>query len=391
VPPSLTNGNAVPKPLADVARSDQGVPVASGDADASALFDNTSGTQTSLTGASRSAGFDFDAPRQVSFYTLTSGKGDAASDPSAWVLEGSDDGTTWTVLDARSGESFAWRRQTRPFEVKDPGAYRHYRLEFTKGGDASTTLSEIELLSNRPVPANPLTATAQPADGRAGTTVPVQVTLANAGSSPLSGQVTAAAPSGWTVDPSSTAFGPIAPGGTQTVTLDVAIPAGTAEGGYPLKITASSSQGAARLTSNVQVIGSTIEFTPGTDAETPWLSDPGGSALDGAIHDGHGRYADNGAHFTYRFDIPADVTGGTLSLEIGNEFLVDASTDGQTWKEVLREPTEEHDLNNLEVRDLDLNSLRGSSRTLYVRVADAKPDDGWGGWLGHLKLAFDGA
>jgi predicted alpha-1,2-mannosidase len=391
VPPSITNGNAVPQPLADVARPDQGEAAASAGTDASALFDDTSGTQAAMAGSDRWAGFDFDAPREVSFYTLTSNKDDAASDPSAWVVKGSNDGTTWTVLDSRSGQAFDWRQQTRPFELQNPGTYAHYRIEFTKGGDASTSLAEMELLTSRPIPANPLSATATPASGRAGTTVPVQVTIANAGSTPVSGQVTASGPSGWTVDPASTGFGPIAGAGTQTVTLHVSIPAGAAEGGYPLKITASSSQGTARLTGNVQVIGDTIEFTPGTDAETPWLSDPGGSQLDGAVHDGHARFADNGSHFTYRFDIPADVTGGTLSLEIGNEFLVKVSSDDQNWRTVLQETTEEHDLNNLAVRDLDLNDLRGTSRTLYVRVEDSKPDDGWGGWLAHLKLAFNGA
>jgi hypothetical protein len=36
--------------------------------------------------------------------------------------------------------------------------------------------------------------------------------------------------------------------------------------------------------------------------------------------------------------------------------------------------------------ELDLNTLLGGSRTLYVRVGDSFPQDGWGGWLGHLKL-----
>ena len=74
VPPSITNGNAVPQPLADVARPDQGEAAASAGTDPSALFDDTSGTQAALTGSDRWAGFDFDAPRQVSFYTLTSNR-----------------------------------------------------------------------------------------------------------------------------------------------------------------------------------------------------------------------------------------------------------------------------------------------------------------------------
>jgi hypothetical protein len=66
---------------------------------------------------------------------------------------------------------------------------------------------------------------------------------------------------------------------------------------------------------------------------------------------------------------------------------VDVSTDGASWHTVLKETTEEHDLNNLDPpHTLDLNTLRGRSRTLYVRIGDSKPDDGWGGWLGHLTL-----
>ena len=90
---------------------------------------------------------------------------------------------------------------------------------------------------------------------------------------------------------------------------------------------------------------------------------------------------------TYRFDIPAGVTGGKLTLEIGNEYVVSVSSDDQTYREVLREPNEEHDLNNLDPpHELDLNPLLAGSRTLYVRIGDSFPQDGWGGWLGHLTL-----
>jgi hypothetical protein len=136
----------------------------------------------------------------------------------------------------------------------------------------------------------------------------------------------------------------------------------------------------------VTVIGDRIEFTPGTDAEKPWLFDADGSQLDGAVHDGRGRFADNGAHFTYRFQIPPGVTGGTLTLELGNEFLVEVSPDGSTWREVLRQPTPEHDQGNYGPRTLDLAALRGGGSTLYVRIGDAFPADGWGGWLGRLTL-----
>jgi hypothetical protein len=309
-------------------------------------------------------------------------------DPGAWVVKGSDDGQTWTTLDTRQGETFRWRQQTRPFRLQQAGDFRHYRIEFTQGGAAS--LAEVELLSDVPIPVNPISADVPTTTARPGTTAPVSVTVHNAGSAPVSGEVAGTSADGWTVTPASVPFGPIDAGGSQTVTLNVQVPAGAALGGHTLRVVASTPVGVARVAASVQVIGSTIEFTPGTAAEDPWLVDPDGSQLDGAIHDGHGRFADNGSHFTYRFDLPADVTGGTLTLEIGNEYLVDVSTDGASWRTVLREDRQIHDLSNLgePMQTLDLNDLRGTSRTLYLRIGDSKTDDGWGGWLGHLTLAL---
>ena len=139
-------------------------------------------------------------------------------------------------------------------------------------------------------------------------------------------------------------------------------------------------------TGSLQVIGSTVQFTPGTDAEEPWLFDADGSQRDGAVFDGAARFADGNSSFTYRFELPAGVTGGTLTLDIGNQFLVEASGDGQRWRTVLTGSTTEQNLGNREERSLDLNALRGESRTLYVRVGDSKPTDGWGGWLARLTL-----
>jgi predicted alpha-1,2-mannosidase len=385
-PPSITKGDAVPHPMEDAARPDQGQPAASGSVDAGPLFDNDSSTSATVAGTAPWVGFDFDGRRHIAYYTLTSPSGTAVADPSDWVVKGSDDGQTWTTLDQRRGETFAWRQQTRPFRLQRAGDFRHYRIEFIEPG--ATSLAEVELLSDAPIPANPISADVPTTTARPGTTAPVEVTVHNAGSTPVSGEMTGTSVDGWTVSPASVPFGPIAAGASQTVTLNVDVPAGAALGTHTLHVVASTSQGVARVTASLQVIGNTIEFTPGTDAETPWLVDPDGSQLDGSIHDGNGRFADNGSHFTYRFALPADVAGGTLTLEIGNEYLVDVSTDGTSWRTVLREDREIRDLSNLgnPMQTLDLNDLRGSSRTLYVRVADSKPDDGWGGWLGHLTL-----
>ena len=150
---------------------------------------------------------------------------------------------------------------------------------------------------------------------------------------------------------------------------------------YPVRVTVSSDQGTAKAAGSITVIGDRVEFTPATDAEAPWLFDS-----DGSQFDGEGRFTDGGTHATYRFQLPADVQGGALTLELANQFLVETSTDNQTWTTRLREDAPVRDRGNRGKRTLDLNALRDGGRTVYVRLGDSQPDDGWGGWLARVEL-----
>ncbi|MFI1830756.1 GH92 family glycosyl hydrolase [Streptomyces sp. NPDC020412] len=130
-PVSITRDDAVPKPRADVL------------AGAGALFDDSSATSAAV---APDGPLDLPVPattRAVQ-YTLTSAE--AAKAPGGWVLQGSRDGTRWQDLDRRSGEEFAWDRQTRAFSIASPGAYPKYRLVPAAGAGAET-LTEVELLS----------------------------------------------------------------------------------------------------------------------------------------------------------------------------------------------------------------------------------------------------
>lgn len=83
----------------------------------------------------------------VGAYTLTSGNDAPTRDPKNWNLSGSNDGTTWTVLDTRTGETFSDRNQTRRFEVDDTTPYTYYRVYITQnGGSANFQLSEWRLI-----------------------------------------------------------------------------------------------------------------------------------------------------------------------------------------------------------------------------------------------------
>ncbi len=65
-------------------------------------------------------------------YSITSANDRPQRDPMDWRVQGSDDGREWTTLDARTGEQFSKRRQTRSFRIKDPQAFRIYRLWIDK-------------------------------------------------------------------------------------------------------------------------------------------------------------------------------------------------------------------------------------------------------------------
>ncbi|MEU1474340.1 GH92 family glycosyl hydrolase [Streptomyces sp. NPDC005760] len=125
-PVSITQDDEVPTPRADVLAGE------------GALFDNSSATDAPVTSV--------DLPVSGSVkgvqYTVTSAA-DRTKAPSGWTLQGSDDGATWKTLDQRSGESFAWDRQTRAFSVRSAGTYGKYRLVF----DGEAVVSEVELLA----------------------------------------------------------------------------------------------------------------------------------------------------------------------------------------------------------------------------------------------------
>jgi predicted alpha-1,2-mannosidase len=145
-PPSIVQGASLPDPLTDVTDGADGVPASSdGTANAAQLFDDNSSTQVTLAGSSPWLQYQLTgSTARVEMYTLTSS--DAAGDPASWVVTGSNDGASWTTLDTRTDEKFAWRRQTRAFTIAHPGIYGYYRVQFTASTGA-TTLAEVEFLA----------------------------------------------------------------------------------------------------------------------------------------------------------------------------------------------------------------------------------------------------
>ncbi|MBC3540039.1 gliding motility-associated C-terminal domain-containing protein [Rufibacter sediminis] len=71
------------------------------------------------------------APATVGTYILISANDDPNRDPKDWKLEGSQNGTDWTVLDTRTGEMFTERFQTKAYTIANNTAYAYYRLNIS--------------------------------------------------------------------------------------------------------------------------------------------------------------------------------------------------------------------------------------------------------------------
>lgn len=81
----------------------------------------------------------FEAAKTIASYTLTSG-GDYAYAPSAWTFEGSNDGSSWTTLDTRSGQTFA-NGEVKTYTVAAPASFVYYRLNITASGAGASTMA----------------------------------------------------------------------------------------------------------------------------------------------------------------------------------------------------------------------------------------------------------
>jgi hypothetical protein len=112
-------------------------------------FDGVAGTKW-LGNFSGTAWLRNDLPngqfRVVTQYSITSANDAPERDPKSWVLEGSNNGSSWTTLDSRSDQSFPARFHTRTYAIASAGAYRAFRLRITEiaGAASLTQLSELQ-------------------------------------------------------------------------------------------------------------------------------------------------------------------------------------------------------------------------------------------------------
>ncbi|HET8537694.1 MAG TPA: discoidin domain-containing protein, partial [Solirubrobacteraceae bacterium] len=86
------------------------------------------------------------ADRTATSYSIRRRDDIPARNPTAWTFEGSIDGTSWTVLDTRSGITWGTAGETKTFSIATPATFRQYRINITaNGGDGYTSIAELAL------------------------------------------------------------------------------------------------------------------------------------------------------------------------------------------------------------------------------------------------------
>lgn len=95
--------------------------------------------------------YSYDNPVKINMYALSASKDDPTRDPSAWTIEGSNDGENWDVIDNRSGETFSQRYATQFYLLNTESEYKNIRLTINKlNGGTQIQLSELQYLFLQP-------------------------------------------------------------------------------------------------------------------------------------------------------------------------------------------------------------------------------------------------
>lgn len=125
-----------------------------------------------------------------------------------------------------------------------------------------------------------------------------------------------------------------------------------------------------------------LSFTVGEADEKRYLGDKQGSLSAGKV-----RYADktNAIIYKYTLAVTEEMSHLSWRAKIGQQLHLQASTDGATWVDIYQYDGSSTDRGlPMSVREYDLlpflrEHTTGKNVALYLRVADASTDTGWGG------------
>jgi hypothetical protein len=109
------------------------------------LFDHLTTTKWLDFSATTWVQVNFATAHALVAYSLVSANDYPLRDPASWTLSGSNDGVTWTVIETRSGQTFASRFLLRDFVLAQPSAaYLQFRFDMKAKSGAITQLSGVE-------------------------------------------------------------------------------------------------------------------------------------------------------------------------------------------------------------------------------------------------------
>lgn len=119
----------------------------------------------------------------------------------------------------------------------------------------------------------------------------------------------------------------------------------------------------------------------GGSAETEYMFEDGGSF----VSKDH-RFADRSAYWVYYFKYPGAVSSSAAVCDIGGQYQISGSTDGQHWT-TLAKASGTPGRNTVSV---DLSALVGSrSEIVYLKFSDRDPSDGFGPSLWSLRMEYN--
>ncbi|MGG8495719.1 basic secretory protein-like protein [Tenacibaculum sp. TC6] len=141
LPPSNTNQDLT-QPGGAISESNNNSPSYESIAN---LIDNSSNTKYLTFNAAATVTYNFSKNYVLSGYTLTSANDAPERDPSSWVLEGSNDGTTWVEVDRRSNHRFSNRKEKKEFTFTTSLGFSKVRFKFNNTSGTVFQLAELEI------------------------------------------------------------------------------------------------------------------------------------------------------------------------------------------------------------------------------------------------------
>ena len=104
--------------------------------------------------------------------------------------------------------------------------------------------------------------------------------------------------------------------------------------------------------------------------------------------EGQYRFCEYDKYFVYKIPVDPEGIRHYLSLNIGGQYEISVSPDGETYTVVGREPNrlnaaQDREISNVAVREFEITDHIGKD-CFYVKLSDARPEDPWGSVLYRL-------